>query len=210
MTHNVTKHNVPFANEDNVLLTTKDKKKIAVCAGKQKTGCWIITSVVGFFVCIFFHFFWCFLEISGRPPNGWGICGKNKSSIKIHIISRDREKENSLKIESRMIQAQADFEMKKCGSDNARNKSPVIVVNANRSLHRLSPRQACPFSRSSPKVNLAGMLGTPGIPRFALGTTLRASAASASALLAAPALAAGFLGLRARELLEPEPMARTL
>lgn len=60
MTHNVTKHNVPFANEDNVLLTTKDKKKIAVCAaGKQKTVCWIITSVVGF-LCVFSSIFLVF------------------------------------------------------------------------------------------------------------------------------------------------------
>lgn len=39
---------------------------------------------------------------------------KKKSSIKIHIISRDREKRNSLNNESRMIQEKkADFEMKK-------------------------------------------------------------------------------------------------
>lgn len=70
-------------------------------------------------------------------------------------------------------------------------------------LHRLSPRQGWPFSRSSPKVYLAGIEGTLGMPLLALGTTLRASAA----LVAAGAV---FLDRSSRELLEPEPMARTL
>lgn len=47
---------------------------------------------------------------------------EKKNSIKIHIISRDREKRNSLNIESRLIQEKQILRWKKCGSDNARDK----------------------------------------------------------------------------------------